>query len=72
MRRAEFIKAYADSVAAGRRRNFPDMRPSEEAVTRMADEKRAAGYWRKWSATFSLQTVGEFLTELNAKSTEVK
>lgn len=67
MRRSEFIKAYADSVAIGRRRNFPNMRPSEEAVSRMSDEKRAAGFWRKHGPEFARQTVGAFLDELNKK-----
>jgi hypothetical protein len=71
VKRAEFIKTFADSVAAGRRRNFPDMKPSEEAVARMSDEKRAAAHWRKHGPHYKLQTVGELLIELTKVKTEV-
>ena len=66
MQRAEFIKALADTIAAGRRRNFPDILPSEEAVARMRDEKLAAGFWRKHGPHYRFRTVGEFIIELTS------
>lgn len=53
MLRREFIKMYADAVRDGRRKHYPDMRPSEEAVSRMSDEKSAARLWGKHRAAFA-------------------
>lgn len=65
MKRGEFIKALADEIAVGRKRNFPDVRRSEGAVNRMSDEKRAASLWRKHRAKLSKVTVEQFLIDLN-------
>jgi hypothetical protein len=59
MRRFEFIKLYSDMVAEGRKKNYPDMRPSEEAVSRMDDNKKAAQLWAKHRAAFARLTVTE-------------
>ena len=42
MKRSEFIKILTDSIAEGRKQNFPDLRRSEAAVSRISDEARAA------------------------------
>jgi hypothetical protein len=65
MKRAEFIRIWADTVAAGRKRTYPDLRPSEAAVSRMSDEAKAAGLWRKHSAYYRAQTVEQFRAELS-------
>jgi hypothetical protein len=65
VKRAEFIDALADSIAKGRKRNFPDMRPSEAAVARMGDQKKAASLWRKHRAKLSTLTLEEFIDDLN-------
>lgn len=67
MKRKEFIKIWADTVAKGRKRHHPDLRQSEAAVSRMSDEAKAAGLWRKHSAYYRSRSAAEFLEELTSK-----
>jgi hypothetical protein len=64
MKRAEFIKLYSDLVAEGRRKNHPDIRPSEAAVSRMSDDKTAGKLWAKHRRTFATFTVEQARTLL--------
>lgn len=64
MKRSEFIKIWADTVGEGRKRNFPDLRASEAAVSRMSDEAKAASLWRKHAAFYRAQTIEQFMSEL--------
>lgn len=64
MKRSEFIKILTDSIAEGRKQNFPDLRRSEAAVSRISDEARAASLWRKHSAFYRTQTVEQFRAQL--------
>jgi len=48
MKRKEFINRWVEAVRAGRRKNFPTIRPSEEAVAVWDDQKTAAKIWRKY------------------------
>jgi hypothetical protein len=59
MTRSEFINLWCDTVAAGRRLHHPDIRLSEEAFSRMYDQKTAARHWRKWRHNFRLLTVAQ-------------
>lgn len=65
MKRAEFIKLLGDSIAKGRKRNFPDIRESEAAVTRMDDDKKSAALWRKHREKLSGLTAEEFMSDLD-------
>lgn len=56
MKRAEFIASFARLVREGRRRNHPDMRPSEEAFSQIDDEKKAASLWRRADAKLKAMT----------------
>lgn len=56
MKRAEFIALWSDSVDQGRLKNFPDMRQSERACSRIDDDKKAAQMWRKYRQTFAPMT----------------
>lgn len=47
MKRAEFVKTFVDAVQAGRRKNFPDIRPSENAAAAVSDMRAALRVWRK-------------------------
>lgn len=47
MKKAAFIKLWCDIVAAGRKVNHPEIRPSEAAFERLDDMKSAATQWRK-------------------------
>jgi len=48
MKRKEFIKRWVEAVRAGRRKNFPDIRRSEEAASVWDDQKTAVRIWRKY------------------------
>jgi len=47
MKKSEFIKLWVDIVRDGRKRNFPDMRPSEQVMSALDDMKDGAAQWRK-------------------------
>ena len=66
MTRRVFIQVYADAVAKGRRRNFPNMRLSEIASARVHDERQALKMWTKNRSLF----VGRDITELKAEFEE--
>jgi hypothetical protein len=72
MRRSEFIKLWADAVAEGRKKNHPDIRPSEAAVSRMADNKKGAQLWAKHRAAFARLTVTEAQALLLSEDSGVK
>lgn len=69
MRRSEFINLWADTVAAGRRKNFPDMRRSEIAASRFHDEKTAVRMWKRHRSSYKDKTVEEARAELTKEVT---
>jgi hypothetical protein len=72
MKRSDFIKLWSDAVAEGRQKNHPDIRPSEAAVSRMADNKKAALLWAKHRAAFARLTVTEAQALLLSEDSGVK
>jgi hypothetical protein len=52
MKKAAFIQLWCLTVAAGRKRNFPDIRPSEAAMAMLDDRKSGLRMWRKHGAHF--------------------
>jgi hypothetical protein len=60
MTMSEFVRAWAELVAEGRQRIYPDVRPSERAVNRIDDEKSARRHWKKWRSTMLPMSVNEF------------
>lgn len=57
MKRAEFIEVYADTVARGRAKNFPEMRPSERAAARVHDLAKAVKIWKEVRSSYAPRTV---------------
>lgn len=72
MKKAEFIKTFADSVAKGRKKHYPDIRPSEAAVSRIDDERRASVLWRQHREHYTHVTVQEFEEEINEGFEDIK
>lgn len=68
MTREEFIKLFADRTALGRKKNYPDLRPSEAAMSRMDDEKRGAKLWRLHRSYLITVTSAEYIAEEEASA----
>jgi hypothetical protein len=64
MKRSEFIKLWSDVVAEGRKKNHPDIRPSEAAVSRMDDDKKAARVWAEYRSALVPLTVAQMRSRL--------
>lgn len=60
MTKTEFVKAYCDLCDEGRRRKFPDMRPSERAMSRVDDQRSGERLWRKNAAELRTKTLAQF------------
>lgn len=71
MKRAEFIELWCDTVDQGRVKNYPDMRPSERAFSRIDDDKKAAQMWRKYRASWARMTREQVLAAFNGEKVEV-
>lgn len=67
MKRAEFIELWCDTVDQGRLKNYPDMRPSERAFSRIDDQKKAHQMWRKYRPSWAKMTKAEVLAAIGAK-----
>jgi hypothetical protein len=67
MKRAEFIKLWCDTVAAGRKKNYPNIRPSEAAVERLHDMRTATTWWRKHRAKWAAMTRDQVLEAITGK-----
>lgn len=68
MTRRVFIQIYADAVAKGRRRNFPDMRTrSEIASARFYDERQALKMWTKNRSLFAGRDIAELKAEFEGR-----
>jgi hypothetical protein len=66
MTRSQFINTWCEMVRVGRRKNYPDMRPSEEAFSAIDDQKKAAAMWRKHRVAFAACTVEQFKAKVGA------
>jgi hypothetical protein len=60
MTRNEFITNYVELIGRNRRLNFPEMRLSEVAASRVHDRAQALKMWRRSGAVFGPMTAGEF------------
>ena len=59
MKKAEFVKLWCDIVDEGRRKHYPDLRPSERAMSVVGDIDKANSMWRKYRESFAPLTVAE-------------
>jgi hypothetical protein len=67
MKRADFIKLWSEIVDQGRLKNFPDMRLSERACSRMDDDKKAGQMWLKHRIHWAKMTREEVIAILTPK-----
>jgi hypothetical protein len=64
MKRSEFLKVCADYIDNQRVKNFPDMRPSERAASRMDSDRVARRMWTKHREVLTEATATTFREEL--------
>jgi len=72
MTRAEYVEIVCTYIEAGRLRNFPDMRRSEAAASRVSDQKMAMRSWKGNRAHFTSMTPGELKAKLEKLETGVR
>ena len=60
MKKAEFIQTYVETVREGKKRNFPDIRPSELAMDLVYTQRNAEKIWRRNRGFWKDVTVEEF------------
>ena len=53
MTQKEFVRISCNHIRERRKKNFPDIRLSEEAMARGEDEKKAMKLWRKNRSHFA-------------------
>ena len=64
MKRREFIELWVREVGKGRKRNFPDIRPSEAAVAAVDDAAFGARMWRRHRVRFATMNQEQVLEAL--------
>ena len=64
MTRAEYVEIVCTYIAAGRLRNYPDMRRSEAAAARVNDQKMAMRSWKGNRANFASMTPDELKAKM--------
>ena len=72
MTRKEFMQITCDCIAEGRKRNFPNLRPSEVAASRFSDQKKALKVWRQSRTHFANMLPGVYLAQLRAAESRTK
>ena len=66
------MQITCDYIAEGRKRNFPDLRPSEVVASRFSDQKKALNVWRRSRAHFVNMLPGVYLDQLRAAEPKAK